>query len=127
MIHSLDGGPGGAKPETGAGQWSGGRVQVTGFMAGYLACAVSAHMHAGNRGCPTHRRRCTCSAARSPPRILHHDGGTAGSTCAIYVCPERTQALAVLSNNGVAASLWASGKLSWSNQLKQAYEHFTAT
>ena len=61
------------------------------------------------------------------PRILHHDGGTAGSTRAIYVCPERAQAHAVLANNGVAASLWASGKLSWSNRMKQAYEHFTAT
>lgn len=57
--------------------------------------------------------------------ILYHDGGTAGSTSALYICPEKAAALAILSNNGVAAHLWASMKLSWSNQLRQAHDHFT--
>jgi hypothetical protein len=33
---------------------------------------------------------------------------------------------AILSNNGVAANLWASTKLSWSNPLGQAHDYFTA-
>lgn len=58
--------------------------------------------------------------------ILHASGGTAGSTCALYICPERAKAFAVLSNNGVAADLWASTKLSCSNQPRQVNELFNA-
>lgn len=61
------------------------------------------------------------------PHILHHDGGTAGSTCAIYLCPERQQACAILANNGIAANLWTSAKLSWSNPTRQAYQLFVAS
>ncbi|MEE2945411.1 MAG: serine hydrolase domain-containing protein [Pseudomonadota bacterium] len=57
-------------------------------------------------------------------KILHHDGGTAGSTSALYICPERNRAVGVLSNNGVAASLWAGMKLGWSNPLKLADAYF---
>lgn len=56
--------------------------------------------------------------------ILHASGGTAGSTCALYVCAERQEAFAILSNNGIAASLWGSVKLSWSHQLRQADQFF---
>jgi len=58
------------------------------------------------------------------PRFLFHNGGTAGSTCALYICPEKAQALAVLSNNGVGGNLWGSTKLSWSNQHRQAHDFF---
>jgi len=56
--------------------------------------------------------------------ILHASGGTAGSTCALYICPERQEALAILSNNGIAASLWGSVRLSLSNQTRQADKFF---
>ncbi len=54
------------------------------------------------------------------PKIILANGGTAGSTCALYVCPDRAQAICVLSNNGVAANLWASTKLSWSSPVRHA-------
>lgn len=60
------------------------------------------------------------------PGFLHHDGGTAGSTAALYICPEKAAACAILSNTGLAASLWGSAKLSWSNQLRQAHNYFAA-
>ena len=54
------------------------------------------------------------------PRILFHNGGTAGSSCALYICPERQAACAILSNSGLAGNLWGSIRLSRSNQLRQA-------
>jgi CubicO group peptidase (beta-lactamase class C family) len=51
--------------------------------------------------------------------LLYCNGGTAGSTCALYICPKAETACAILSNNGVAANLWASAKLGWSNQPRQ--------
>jgi len=65
--------------------------------------------------------------AKDDPGFLYHDGGTGGSTCAIYICPKKAESIAVLSNNGVAANLWASSKLSWSNQLRQAHDLFAAS
>jgi CubicO group peptidase (beta-lactamase class C family) len=62
--------------------------------------------------------------ARNCPTILHASGGTAGSTCALYVCPERRAACAILSNNGIAASLCGSAKLSRFNQSRQAEQLF---
>lgn len=58
------------------------------------------------------------------PGILHHDGATAGSTCTLYICPEKAAALGILSNNCVAGNLWASTKLSWSNPGRQALDYF---
>ncbi|MGH1575766.1 serine hydrolase domain-containing protein [Planktotalea sp.] len=65
------------------------------------------------------------SPDHSQPRILFANGGTAGSTCALYVCPEKERAIAILSNNGVAANLWASTKLSWSNPTRVAHDLLT--
>jgi len=59
------------------------------------------------------------------PGFLFHNGGTAGSSCALYICPETRAALAMLSNNGLAGRLWGSIKLNWSNPMKQAHEFFT--
>lgn len=85
----------------------------------------------GPRGAMAPTAQCSgwlsLSLGEAHPRILHHDGGTAGSTCAIYICPERERAIAILSNNGIAANLWASTKLSWSNQIKQANTFFAAS
>ena len=64
--------------------------------------------------------------SKSNPGFLYHDGGTAGSICALYICPEKGEALGVLSNNGIAVNLWANTKLSWSNQLRQAHDYFLA-
>jgi hypothetical protein len=61
---------------------------------------------------------------RDAPRFLYQDGGTAGSTCALCACPERAEACAVLSNNGIAANLWTSAKLEWSNPLSQVNDYF---
>jgi CubicO group peptidase (beta-lactamase class C family) len=63
---------------------------------------------------------------KTDPAYVYHDGGTAGSTCALYVCGETKEALGILSNNGIGGNLWGSTKLSWSNQLRQAQEHFAA-
>ncbi|MGH1414132.1 MAG: serine hydrolase domain-containing protein [Pelagimonas sp.] len=62
----------------------------------------------------------------SGPTSLFANGGTAGSTCALFLCPEKERAIAILSNNGVAASLWARTKLSWSSPTRQAHDYFTA-
>lgn len=59
---------------------------------------------------------------KSSPCILLANGGTAGSTCALYVCPATRHAIAILANNGVAASLWASAKLNWSNPMQSAHD-----
>ncbi len=61
------------------------------------------------------------------PSILLANGGTAGSTCAFYVCPANSTAAAILSNNGVAANLWTSIRLSWSDPMQQAHEILTAS
>ena len=63
---------------------------------------------------------------RSAPGMLHHDGATAGSTCTLYICPEKAAALGILSNNCIAGNLWASTKLSWSNPGRQALNYFVS-
>ncbi len=60
------------------------------------------------------------------PRFLFANGGTAGSTSSIFICPETSQALGVLSNNGIAGHLWGSMKLGWSNPLRTAHQYFAA-
>lgn len=60
------------------------------------------------------------------PGFLFHNGGTAGSSCALYICPARQAAFAILSNNGVAGNLWAGARLSWSDPLRQASDLFAA-
>lgn len=85
----------------------------------------------GRRGAKRPAAQCSgwmsARPGRSSPEILHASGGTAGSTCALYICPERREACAILSNNGIAASLWGSAKLGWSNQLGQAERFFGTT
>ena len=61
---------------------------------------------------------------KQQPGFLFHNGGTAGSSCALYVSPERKAAFAILSNNGVACNLWGSTKLNWSKPMKHASELF---
>jgi CubicO group peptidase (beta-lactamase class C family) len=82
----------------------------------------------GERGAMVPAAQCSgwMSSRPSPtsPAILHASGGTAGSTCALYNCPERHEACAILSNNGIAASLWGSIRLSWSGQVRQAHAYF---
>lgn len=78
----------------------------------------------GPRGAMVPAAQCSgwicASPSHSSCAILHASGGTAGSTCALYICPDRQEALAILSNNGIAASLWGSVKLSCSKQVRQA-------
>lgn len=62
------------------------------------------------------------SRAETSPNILFANGGTAGSTCALYVCPEKEGAIAITSNNGIAANLWASTKFNWANPVRQAQD-----
>ena len=61
---------------------------------------------------------------KTQPAFLNHEGATAGSTCAIYICPAKNEAFGILSNNGVAASLWSGLKFSRTGQPKQAQELF---
>lgn len=58
------------------------------------------------------------------PGYLFHNGGTAGSSCALYIHPNQNAAVALLSNNGVAGHLWGSLKLTWSNPMRQAHDLF---
>lgn len=58
------------------------------------------------------------------PRMLFHDGGTAGSTAALYICPQNHASIVVLANRGVAAGLWSSLKLSWSNPHRLVHDFF---
>ena len=58
------------------------------------------------------------------PGFLFHNGGTAGSSCALCISPERNAAFAIVSNNGVAGNLWGSTKLNWSNPMTRANELF---
>jgi CubicO group peptidase (beta-lactamase class C family) len=44
-------------------------------------------------------------------RMLFHNGGTAGSTSSLYICPSKNAAITILSNRGVAAGLWSSMQL----------------
>lgn len=62
---------------------------------------------------------------RADPPMLFVNGGTAGSTCTLFVCPESERALSVPSNNGAAANLWAITKLWWSNPTKRAFDYLT--
>ncbi len=85
----------------------------------------------GRRGCTDPAAQCSgwlsMKPAKPGSRILHCSGGTAGSTCALYICPEKAEACAVVSNNGIAGSLWGGIRLDWSNQLRQAQGYFEAT
>lgn len=58
------------------------------------------------------------------PRFLFHNGGTAGSSCALYICPDRAEACVILSNNGIAGNLWGSIRLGRSDQVRQAQGFF---
>ncbi len=58
------------------------------------------------------------------PRMLFHNGGTAGSTAALYLCPEKMAAALVLSNRGVAANVWSSMKLNWTNPDRKISDLF---
>ncbi|WP_368184060.1 serine hydrolase domain-containing protein [Aestuariibius sp. HNIBRBA575] len=49
------------------------------------------------------------------PLMLFHNGGTAGSTSTLYICPKTNSAAAILTNRGVAANIWAGMKLNRSN------------
>ncbi|SEV88020.1 CubicO group peptidase, beta-lactamase class C family [Cognatiyoonia koreensis] len=64
---------------------------------------------------------------KQKPGFLFHNGGTAGSSCSLHICPERKAAFGILSNNGVAGNLWASTKLNWSNPLRKAHDLFANT
>ena len=63
---------------------------------------------------------------KKEPPIIYANGGTAGSTCALYIRPADYQAIAVLSNNGVAATIWAGIKLRRKNTFLQACRVFNA-
>lgn len=82
----------------------------------------------GPKGAMTPTAQCSGWLLMTPdkqkPGFLFHNGGTAGSSCALYVSPEREAAFAILSNNGVAGNLWGSTKLNWSNPMKRASELF---
>ena len=64
------------------------------------------------------------SLGGSAPRMLHHNGATAGSTCTLYICPDREAAVGILSNNCIGGNVWASTKLNWTNPRRQALNHF---
>ncbi|MBT0958980.1 beta-lactamase family protein [Alphaproteobacteria bacterium KMM 3653] len=64
------------------------------------------------------------TVGNKPPSFLFHNGGTAGSACALHICPERNAAIGILSNNGIAGNLWSSTKLNWSNPMQNAANAF---
>lgn len=83
----------------------------------------------GRRGSLMPRAQChgwlAIHYAPAAPRFLFHNGATAGSTAALYICPEKAEACAILSNNGVAANLWGSLKLEWVDPIRQAHRYFS--
>lgn len=85
----------------------------------------------GRRGAREPKAQCSgwlsLKLDRAAPGMLHHDGATAGSTCTLYICPEKAAAYGILSNNCVAGNLWASTKLSWSNPGRQALNYFVSS
>lgn len=60
------------------------------------------------------------------PRMLFHDGGTAGSSLASYFCPARQAAIIILANRGAAAGLLSNLRLMLSNPHRLAYDYLTA-
>lgn len=62
--------------------------------------------------------------APDAPRMLFHNGGTAGSSSALYICPDAKAASVILANRGVNASLWSSLKLDWANPDKAMNDLF---
>ncbi len=83
----------------------------------------------GRRGAMTPMAQCSgwlrVHFDTQAPEFLFHNGGTAGSSCALYICPERNAAFGILSNNGVEGNLWASTKLNWTNPLQKAHDLFS--
>lgn len=63
---------------------------------------------------------------KTAPRMLFHNGATAGSSCALFICPAKSAALGVLSNNGVAGNLWGSLRLERSDPITQAQRFFVS-
>lgn len=55
---------------------------------------------------------------------LFHNGGTAGSTCALHISPKTGAAFGIFSNNGIAGHLWGSTKLQWSKPFYKAHQYF---
>lgn len=55
---------------------------------------------------------------KQAPEFLFHNGGTAGSSCTLHICPERNAAFGILSNNGVAGNLWAAPSSTGPTQCK---------
>ena len=90
--------------------------------------ATAPRLGLGSKGAMEPRAQClgwfADRSAPDAPRIVHHNGGTAGSTSALYLCPEREEAIVLLCNNGVIANLWAGMKLERTNPLKQAERYF---
>lgn len=84
----------------------------------------------GRGGAMTPRAQCSgwLSFAFDPeaPGFLFHNGGTAGSSSALYICAGRREAFGILSNNGVAAGLWSSLRMSWPDPFRQAHRYFMA-
>lgn len=61
---------------------------------------------------------------KTAPRMLFHNGTTARSSCALFICPAKSAALGVLSNSGVAGNLWGNMRLERSDPITQAQRFF---
>ncbi|MDX2202315.1 MAG: serine hydrolase domain-containing protein [Hyphomicrobiaceae bacterium] len=84
----------------------------------------------GRKGLATPMAQClgwiSMTLGAADHRMLFHDGGTAGSTSALYVCPRQRAAIIVLANRGVAASMWSSLRLARANPHRVAHDYFAA-
>lgn len=82
----------------------------------------------GTRGALTPMAQCAgwlrITMDPAAPSQLFHNGGTAGSTCALHICPDTDAAFGILSNNGIAGNLWASTKLQWTKPFRTAHQYF---
>lgn len=80
----------------------------------------------GRRGALVPRAQCSgwlqVTMDQQVPGYVFHNGGSAGSSCALYVSPDRQTAFGILSNNGVAGNLWGATKLNWSNPMQKAHD-----
>ena len=58
--------------------------------------------------------------------VLFHNGGTAGMTSELYICPQKQAAIGIFANRGVAAGFWSGLKLAFVSPQKAANDLFDA-
>ena len=61
---------------------------------------------------------------REAAPVLFHNGGTAGMTSEIYICPQKRAAIGIFANRGVASGFWSGLKLAFISPQRAANDLF---